>query len=527
MNINALLKKTRKPSEDHVLNQLSRDLVYRKEREWPLIEEAEWMQFKTDAPIKYLTLMGYKNVWNPFDLTWLHRYFPCVQPLLEKFRGNLVIAGGFYTSRYCNDVDFFFHSCDERRASEILKEAVRHIVESTNHKVIIEHSMHIVNVNVFVPDPHINDPDNIRVEKYQFILRLYPRLDMILGGFDLGCSMVAYDGEKILATPMGAYTLINYRIIIDISRRSTTFAKRLQKYKQRGFEVVFPGFHKDTQFVKEVPGAKEAIERIKTIAAQYHLEFRAYDFSYDYDGHADPPRRLSIDHAFEGPNEVRFRDFVITSSRSYNRFLPPKLSKDSPQLHEQLSDYGPGSSLYIEESNLSALMNLRDEGVMVSKVITAKAFEQVWKEVIEEPEILYKKNYAAIEEADCSLANCDRETIRKRVRRFGAFLDPKHHVGILTGAQWLREIEAFRDRRILEVVPKLIGIQWITENPGRQWTSSVNPQIIAARQFYGKFYTPVYVILPPETETCVRCVLKNFGCNKDVRNLIIKLIAFV
>lgn len=50
----------------------------------------------------------------------------------------------------------------------------------------------------------------------------------------------------------------------------------------------------------------------------------------------------------------------------------------------------------------------------------------------------------------------------------------------------------------------LIGIKWITENPGRQWTSSINPIIEDPRNWYGKHYIPVKTGIPTEIESCLR-----------------------
>ena len=50
----------------------------------------------------------------------------------------------------------------------------------------------------------------------------------------------------------------------------------------------------------------------------------------------------------------------------------------------------------------------------------------------------------------------------------------------------------------------LIGIKWITDNPGRQWTSSINPIFKDPREWYGKHYIQVLVGIPSEIETCLR-----------------------
>ena len=41
----------------------------------------------------------------------------------------------------------------------------------------------------------------------------------------------------------------------------------------------------------------------------------------------------------------------------------------------------------------------------------------------------------------------------------------------------------------------LIGITWITQDPGRQWTSIINPSVINPEQFYGKYYSGSILVL--------------------------------
>ncbi len=60
-------------------------------------------------------------------------------------------------------------------------------------------------------------------------------------GFDLSICMVAYDGNNIYATPLGAWSVKNSSVIIDTKRRSTSFEYRLRKYQKYGFRLLFPG----------------------------------------------------------------------------------------------------------------------------------------------------------------------------------------------------------------------------------------------------------------------------------------------
>ena len=126
--------------------------------------------------------------------------------------------------------------------------------------VQVEHRLHIT--NVIVQYMHQDDFWIRYIRKYQFIHRLYPTLESILGGFDLGPSMVAYDGVDIWATELGAWTYANNAMIIDISRRSTTFTKRITKYSWRNFRVIFPGI-RYAPFIFPTSSLEERIAKLK------------------------------------------------------------------------------------------------------------------------------------------------------------------------------------------------------------------------------------------------------------------------
>jgi len=76
--------------------------------------------------------------------------------------------------------------------------------------------------------------------KIQIVFRLYRTKSEILHGFDLGSSAVGYDGTTVWFTSLGKFAYECGCNIVDPSRRSTTYEKRLNKYFQRGFEVVLP-----------------------------------------------------------------------------------------------------------------------------------------------------------------------------------------------------------------------------------------------------------------------------------------------
>jgi hypothetical protein len=51
-------------------------------------------------------------------------------------------------------------------------------------------------------------------------------------------------------------------------------------------------------------------------------------------------------------------------------------------------------------------------------------------------------------------------------------------------------------------------MQWIDQDPGRQWTSSINPIIKKPEDFYGEYYVPFGLGIPCDIETTMRLARK-------------------
>lgn len=192
----------------------------------------------------------------------LNQHFPQVTPLLQEFQGLLVAAGGAvtksigmeYMSTNINDVDLFFVDPD------VENENIPDSTKIAKYNSLLARAIAFLGDlwlrGLDIPDETVTNPlvyilrnENVvtvkldsqeRCRKYQFILRVYPSVEAVLGGFDLGASMVAYDGNEIIATELGAWSTLAKTIIIDISRRSTSFEHRLVKYSKY-FHLVFPG----------------------------------------------------------------------------------------------------------------------------------------------------------------------------------------------------------------------------------------------------------------------------------------------
>ena len=121
---------------------------------------------------------------------------------------------------------------------------------------------------------------------------------------------------------------------------------------------------------------------------------------------------------------------------------------------------------------------------------------------------------------------------RKQCRSYNKKKKSKHSK-ILSSAKllsFLENISRVLHERMVENAriceENLKGIKFITENPGRQWTSSINPIMENPREFYKEHYVPFTIGLNPGVETTLRCMRK-FGSvwsclPKDIFNLILR-----
>jgi hypothetical protein len=75
--------------------------------------------------------------------------------------------------------------------------------------------------------------------KIQVILRLYHSPEHVLLGFDIDCCCVGYDlrNKRLLALPRAVRALTQRYNLVDPTRQSTTYEKRLIKYVRRNFDV--------------------------------------------------------------------------------------------------------------------------------------------------------------------------------------------------------------------------------------------------------------------------------------------------
>lgn len=261
---------------------LQADALARKQQRWELVCSQEIIDLGSkllDSPTgvgfnenEMLVVQGsaIRPLRSPF--VPFRKQFIFVDTILNAFPGKIVVAGGSVFKAFIGrhhrvnrqlfnndhlrellqgcDVDFFFVGCTKEEVEEIIRfawdlvhdeKATQRIMEGIDpdHAEMRYHSCIDRSQNTTTI---YYSPDDMRVDwiaeygpsgdggKMQFIHRIYPNKESVIGGFDLGPCMALYDGTEFWATPFGAWSIATQTIILDVSRRSTSFEYRISKY---------------------------------------------------------------------------------------------------------------------------------------------------------------------------------------------------------------------------------------------------------------------------------------------------------
>lgn len=545
-----------------------------------MIPQYDWDKYAMTSneiskiPYSQIRPVVFNTMSRTFDKVLFVDLFRYIQPLLEKYRGKLAVCGGFFTtnvedmSHYrCLDADIFFHGCSENEANDMLKDCVIDMVsqystdagtgpygrlfvdgEHFYSTIRIERKLHITNVKILLWKA---DSDRVietlnegkepgdrwlrRCITYQFIHRVYPNLGSVLGGFDLGPCMVAYDGYDIWATEIGAWSHINKRFVIDISRRSTTFATRIKKYIRRGYIAIMPGLRH--RALVEAHDNSKAI-RISIFMDENDIEFKCPGGHItNYDGE-EQGREDTCSLGIEGHIEkeyIEMLDFRIPIAKYKDTGLwvnnvngiPTKtlqkeyFSASEPISVPNISDYsdGHGTTLKrVEYENRTALLHRFRESV--TAVITNDSLVNLsrdelavaYDDMISNPNIPYGK--IVVDQSD-GMSQFLQRKYAEHSDKFGPKQIAKYIARQKRG--YSSELDAILNdlnrrckNNLIEMREVLAGrINWITRNPGRQWTASINPSVESATNYYGKYYTRVTIGLDSKVESVLR-LAKNY-----------------
>jgi len=209
-----------------------------------------------------------------------------ITEILKLGKGCISLCGGKLVDLMCkghagySDYDFFFHSCKPEEATQIILVCLNHIAANDGHVSFTR------NKGCITAEGR---------EKYQFILRLYDNCSQILGGFDIWTSRIGYNLELgLFSTIQGAFSIATGYFPIDVTRRSTSYGSRIDKYhRDKKLGVLFPGLdleinealaNKDP-FIIKTPDGDIYMSMVKS---KLQVDFTAYNHNKsDYDNGED------------------------------------------------------------------------------------------------------------------------------------------------------------------------------------------------------------------------------------------------
>jgi hypothetical protein len=275
---------------------------------------------------------------------------------------------------------------------------------------------------------------------YQIIFRLYEQKADVLLGFDLGSCSVGYDGTNVLFTARSRFCYEVSANIIDPTRRSTTYELRLKKYYNRGFSIIIPNLN-----MEMVPGdfcAKYKVDDLcklpylpfrysevigNRILVQKFLDFRVPETIVSDYGAVDMDEYATFYHNLQQLQSGRY-PYMVFKGNTYEGLL--------------------GEQRIFQEGHLRLVYD------KIGKKIADRDFPSVMVE---------KYMQATCEEV---------YPIRK---------DPEKIAKLL-------KAEVANALKLARGMEKGGTIPWITENPGTQLTSSVNPIFEDPDDWYADYY---------------------------------------
>jgi hypothetical protein len=379
---------------------------------------------------------------------------------------HLLLAGGCPSTIYrnqtqCGDFDFFIYGIEsQKEATTRVEQLLEELNSSYRNHLIQEHGKTISrNMPKDRDDEKFEPKYDVRCVRnknaitaifdgritIQIILRLYKSKSEILHGFDVGSSAVGWDGANLYFTSLSKFAHEYSCNIIDTTRRSTTYERRLSKYFDRGFDIIFPRLD---------------ITKLRTTNLRHGISevvnLPLFAFSYSK---------------------------LVDNKITLDRFL---FERDHITSDYQIEDLDEHHVFYINLHNLSHETEdyyFTEQGLPINNILNARPtmsrrrvinYYDNMKEKLSDGKSLHLRQLLAY--------------VKNRKRLAELISDEK--VDINTSLSDLLEQEK---QRILKLMQKItlptakFPIVWRIENPGTQLTGSFNPIIENPEEWYKEY----------------------------------------
>ena len=388
--------------------------------------------------------------------TKFYEKYPCLVGLNMK---NILIAGGSvgniikkptgYGSD--SDVDFFVYGLSQEDANIRVKEWIIDIINCANAYKIREKEKGDKGKYVTTDCEMIRNNNTILIQicnqDFQLIFRLYKTKSEILHGFDLGSSAIGFDGDNVYLTSLGKFCYEHSCNIVDTTRRSTTYEYRLEKYFERGFNIVIPGL--DKKQLRQVYfkyGLNEVCILPHFTFSYYAISGNKIRLTNFYNKYSE-----TSDYKLDDINEYNsFRMNLYNLVNDINFFYNTSTSTDTTRL--EILTKGPrlskGAIVSYYETLRSKLNNKKVDVTLLKNFITIETPANVALNIIQNTDKTYLDNLIAAQ----------TQLVLDKL----AVLQSRDHT----------------------------KINWIVKNPGTQLCGSFNPIFRDEKDWYGLYYNP-------------------------------------
>nr|WBF70804.1 ankyrin repeat protein [Megavirus caiporensis] len=381
-------------------------------------------------------------------------------PFLKKINmNNLLIAGGSISNiirgqkSYGSDIDFFVYGLNKKKATKRVEEWLLDVLVRSQDND--EDNKDGKKINHFRDYKIIKNKNCISIlidddYKVQLIFRLYKSISEILHGFDLGSSAVGFDGSDIYFTSLGKFCHEYSCNIIDTTRRSTTYEYRLVKYFDRGFNIVLP---------------KLNLSKLKTTYHKYD-EIEICEMPFFIFGYSE----------IIG-NKIKIKRFYNKFTNNSDYELEPmdpvnvyyqSLKINIVNLINDI-DYFYYVSSHIEEDNVDILT----KSPRLTRGNIVNFYDEIRQKLSKKNiDVNLIKKYINIDKTENIVSNMF-DTNTNTQEYFDEIIEKQKKLAF---------------KKLAKLEKQEHNIDWITDNPGTQLTSSFNPIIENEVDWYGKRY---------------------------------------
>jgi len=283
-------------------------------------------------------------------------------------------------------------------------------------------------------------------DKYQIIFRIYKTASEVLHGFDIGSSAIGFDGRNLLFTSLSKFAYEYNCNILDTTRRSTTYEDRLKKYFQRGFEIILPKF--------DVNKLDERMSR------KYHI-----------------------------PDICELPYMPFGYNRTDNKFKVTNWHKDYTQKGQDfVSDYDIDD---VEEEYSLFYRNLIQ--LLQKKFENISYFERNnYKTIFISPKSFTKARIDYFYDELEAQISCPNKFPTSMVTKYITVDSVENIFGYRDNKKNIQKLikEQKKEAEILmkQLMSTDIKPKFIMDNPGTQLTSSYNPVMEDAKEWYGEYF---------------------------------------